>query len=167
MFSREPNLRLGMCRTITKKSPVAIFACVLVALSACGSNDAQTSTTQPVITQAPTTPTVDTSLPPCRAGCLRANGMDFIGTCLPDCSGINVNGTDLRNANLSGVNLNQADLSFVDLAGANLSNANLKDAYLYSANLTGANLTGANMTGANLTDADLTGATMPDGSLHD
>ena len=147
MFSRESNLHFGMYRTITMKSPAAIFACVLVVLSACGGKDAQTSTTQPVmteapttqvvvtqtsttqpvITQAPTTPTVDTSLPPCRAGCLGANGMDFIGTCLPDCSGINVNGTDLRNANLSGVNLNQADLSFVDLAGANLSNANLKD----------------------------------------
>ena len=61
-----------------------------------------------------------------------------LSSCLPNCSGADLEGQDLYGANLS---------------GANLTGANLTDAVLFGARLGGADLLNANLIGADLTTA--------------
>jgi uncharacterized protein YjbI with pentapeptide repeats len=87
---------------------------------------------------------------------------------LPDLSGADLRGVDLREAHLIGKNLSRADLSvadlrevhldWADLSGARLNGANLSGANLIKANLRGARLNGANLSGADLSHALLNGA---------
>src|SRR6266496_3364182 len=89
--------------------------------------------------------------------------------------GVNLEGTDLRDAilfrasflranlayiTLSGASLYEADLKGAILSGANLINANLADARLKEVNFWRANLSGANLSGANLCGANLSGANL-------
>src|SRR6266568_1987328 len=89
--------------------------------------------------------------------------------------GVNLEGTDLRDAilfrasflranlayiTLSGASLYEADLKGATLSGASLSNANLADARLKEVNFWRANLSGANLSGANLSGANLSGANL-------
>src|SRR6266702_2981567 len=89
--------------------------------------------------------------------------------------GVNLEGTDLRDAilfrasflranlayiTLSGANLYGADLKGATLSGASLINANLADARLKEVNFWRANLSGANLSGANLCGANLSGANL-------
>src|SRR6266702_213776 len=74
--------------------------------------------------------------------------------------GVNLEGTDLRDAILFRASFLRANLSGANLSGANLCGANLSGANLNRANLSGADLSGANLCKAEVawtlfTDMDL------------
>jgi uncharacterized protein YjbI with pentapeptide repeats len=75
-------------------------------------------------------------------------------------SGASLYEAELKGAVLSGANLYGADLKGATLSGASLSNANLADARLKEVNFWRANLSGANLSGANLCGANLCGANL-------
>ena len=74
--------------------------------------------------------------------------------------GLDLNGSELRNADLRNVELGGSDLTFANLRNANLSGANLYDSNLYSADLRNADLIGVNLRRADLTDVNLSGANL-------
>ena len=99
---------------------------------------------------------------------LRLSRWDLSHQCIMycDCTGANLENSNLYDTNLSGANLddtnlngailidanlNRASMYSANLGGANLANASLHDANLFDANLTDSRLNGANLIGANLT----------------
>jgi uncharacterized protein YjbI with pentapeptide repeats len=86
---------------------------------------------------------------------------------VPDLSGAQLHGKNLRDANLSGANLSGADLTNANLNKAHLRGTRLHTADLHGANLIKADLAGADLDGANLSDADLAGASLHRARLHD
>ena len=93
-----------------------------------------------------------------------------------DLSGINLRGTNLRDADLwganlqeadlQGANLQEADLEYADLQGANLQEADLEYADLHGVNLHGADLRDTELHGADLHGADLWGANLQHAELQ-
>jgi uncharacterized protein YjbI with pentapeptide repeats len=84
---------------------------------------------------------------------------DFSGVI---CSGIFLDGEDLREINLSG-----ADLIGVDLSGSNLSHAILRETKMLCVNLTNANLSYANLQGVDLSGANCIGTDFSNANLID
>jgi uncharacterized protein YjbI with pentapeptide repeats len=80
---------------------------------------------------------------------------------IPNLSGADLVGMDLRRANLYQVNLRGANLY-----GANLREANLAGADLIDANIRKANLSGANLSRATLGGANLIGGVLGEAHLH-
>ena len=108
--------------------------------------------------------------PTANANAVNEQPTDFIRGDLPvvpDLSGVNFCGADLRGANLSYLDLTYANFDQANLTGANLTAANLHSAVLVKADLTAANLYRAVLVNADLTGADLTNATCPNGQDYD
>jgi uncharacterized protein YjbI with pentapeptide repeats len=80
--------------------------------------------------------------------------------------GVNLRGTNLKEADLEGANLRGADLRGADLERADLRGANLEGADLEGANLNRADLEGANLNRAYLSKAFLTNASLDKASLR-
>jgi uncharacterized protein YjbI with pentapeptide repeats len=96
---------------------------------------------------------------------------------IPNLSGAQLLGAELRGVNFYGVILGEGNLREADLRGADLSEANLKGADLRGADLSGAklreadlheaNLGGASINRANLNAAYLRGADLSEANLYD
>lgn len=82
-----------------------------------------------------------------------------------DLTGVNLNGAHLDNAILSGAKLERANLRYASLVSTVLVSANLKKANLESAILRRADLTQAEVQGANFSGADIYGAALRDANL--
>ncbi len=85
--------------------------------------------------------------------------------CLPNCTGVNFVGRDLRERNFSNVNFVEAQMTRVDFGFANLANSDLSGATVNNANLKNANFRSAFLIGANLSSSDFTGADLTNASL--
>ncbi len=90
---------------------------------------------------------------------------------MPDMTGKDLSGQNLKEKDLSGYNLSRANLSRADLSDtfmhkANLEGAKLEKANLFRANLLEANLCGADLREANLIGADLSGADLRGADLR-
>src|SRR6266705_2067883 len=80
--------------------------------------------------------------------------------------GVNLEGTDLRDAILFRASFLRANLAYITLSGASLYEADLKGAILSGANLYGADLRGATLSGASLSNANLADATLSGANLY-
>ena len=80
--------------------------------------------------------------------------------------GVNLEGTDLRDAILFRASFLRANLAYITLSGASLYEAELKGAVLCGANLYGADLKGATLSGASLSNANLADATLCGANLY-
>src|SRR6266496_3448805 len=80
--------------------------------------------------------------------------------------GVNLEGTDLRDAILFRASFLRANLAYITLSGASLYEADLKGAILSGANLYGADLRGATLSSASLSNAYLAHATLSGANLY-
>ena len=85
---------------------------------------------------------------------------------VPDLSGANLHGENLREADLNSADLQRAYLHDADLGLANLRNANLRGADLRGASLLLADLRDVNLGGASLSRVFLRGAILNDANLN-
>ena len=82
-------------------------------------------------------------------------------------AGIDLSGSNLRQAQLSGANFSNANLSVVNLTGATLTRANMSGAKLVGVSAENTSIEAANLQGADLTNVHLTSAKLTNTSFKD